>query len=140
MVVTFMKKLRRTKGEERKVMGVCGGLGKCFGIDPIYNLVKEANPAWQVSYAFVEFAHPSLEERVRELVSLGEKTIVLAPVFLTVGNHLAQGLPKRFKALEEENPGLKLVMAKHLGADPLIAQLVSKRSAEALAELKGKRP
>ena len=36
MVVTFMKKLRRTKGEERKVMGVCGGLGKCFGIDPTF--------------------------------------------------------------------------------------------------------
>ena len=106
----------------------------------IYNLVKKANPAWQVSYAFVEFAHPSLEERVRELVKMGKKTIVLTPVFLTVGNHLAQGLPKRFKALEEENPGLKLVMAKHLGADPLIAQLVSKRSAEALAELKEKRP
>lgn len=105
-------------------------------IKAIYNLVKKANPTWQVSYAFVEFAHPSLEERVRELVKMGKKTIVLTPVFLTVGNHLAQGLPKRFRTLEEENPGLKLVMAKHLGADPLIAQLVSKRSAEALAELK----
>lgn len=105
-------------------------------IKDIYNLVKKANPTWQVSYAFVEFAHPSLEERVRELVKMGKKTIVLTPVFLTVGNHLAQGLPKRFRTLEEENPGLKLVMAKHLGADPLIAQLVSKRSAEALAELK----
>ena len=31
-----MKKLRRTKGEERKVMGVCGGLGKCFGIDSTF--------------------------------------------------------------------------------------------------------
>lgn len=29
-----MKKLRRTKGEERKLMGVCGGLAKCFDIDP----------------------------------------------------------------------------------------------------------
>ena len=49
---------------------------------------------------------------------------------MTVGNHLAQGLPKRFKALEKENEGLKLIMAKHLGADPLIAALVSKRAAE----------
>ncbi len=29
-----MKKLRRTKGEERKVAGVCGGIAKYFGIDP----------------------------------------------------------------------------------------------------------
>ena len=28
-----MKKLRRTKGEERKVAGVCGGIAKYFGID-----------------------------------------------------------------------------------------------------------
>ena len=95
-----------------------------------YEMVKEANPAWKISYAFVEFAHPSLEERVREMYARGERTIVLAPVFLTVGNHLAQGLPKRFKALEKENEGLKLIMAKHLGADPLIAALVSKRAAE----------
>ena len=30
-----MKKLRRTREPERKVMGVCGGLGKFFGIDPV---------------------------------------------------------------------------------------------------------
>ena len=96
----------------------------------IYEMVKKANPAWKISYAFVEFAHPSLEERVREMYARGERTIVLAPVFLTVGNHLSQGLPKRFKALEKENEGLKLIMAKHLGADPLIAALVSKRAAE----------
>ncbi len=107
-------------------------------IKAIYNLVKEANPAWQVTYAFVEFAQPSLEERVRELVAKGEKNIVLTPVFLTVGNHLAQGLPKRLKALEEENPGLELIMARHLGADPLIAQLVSKRSAEAMGQINSK--
>jgi len=29
-----MKKLRRTIGVERKLTGVCGGLGKFFGIDP----------------------------------------------------------------------------------------------------------
>lgn len=29
-----MKKLRRTKGEERKLAGVCGGIAKYFGIDP----------------------------------------------------------------------------------------------------------
>ena len=29
-----MKKLRRTKDAERKIFGVCGGLGKFFGIDP----------------------------------------------------------------------------------------------------------
>ena len=102
----------------------------------IYNFVKESNPDWQISYAFVEFAKPSLEEKVRELVDLGQRTIVITPVFLTVGNHLTQGLPKRLKNLELETPGLKLIMAEHLGADPLIAQLVSKRSAEALAKLK----
>lgn len=98
-------------------------------------MVAENNSNWQVHYAFVEFAQPSLEEKVRELVALGEKTIVLAPVFLTVGNHLAQGLPKRFKVLEEENPGLKLVMAQHLGADPLIAQLITKRALGAFAAM-----
>ncbi len=98
-------------------------------------MVMESNPNWQVHYAFVEFAQPSLEDKVRELVALGEKTIVLAPVFLTVGNHLAQGLPQRFEVLEEENPGLQLIMAHHLGADPLIAQLITKRALGAFATL-----
>ena len=30
----MMKKLRRTIGAERKLNGVCGGLGKFFGVDP----------------------------------------------------------------------------------------------------------
>lgn len=98
-------------------------------------MVQEQNPAWQVEVAFVEFAAPSLEDKVRELAKANIKEIILAPVFLTVGNHLAQGLPKRFQALEEETAGLKLIMADHLGADPLIASLISKRAREAFQSL-----
>ncbi len=98
-------------------------------------MVKAQNPAWQVEVAFVEFAVPSLEDKVRELAEKNIREIILAPVFLTVGNHLAQGLPKRLQALAEEWAGLKLIMADHLGADPLIASLISKRAREAFQSL-----
>lgn len=101
-------------------------------IKALSRMVQENHPLWQVHTAFVEFAAPSLEDKVRELAQQEIKTIILAPVFLTVGNHLAQGLPKRLRALEEEYPGIELIMAEHLGADPLIAALIGKRAAEAL--------
>ena len=97
-------------------------------------MVQQQNPSWRVEVAFVEFASPSLEEQVQRLAKENIKEIVLAPVFLTVGNHLAQGLPKRIKVLEEA-VGLKIIMADHLGADPLIASLISKRAKEAFQSM-----
>lgn len=99
-------------------------------------MVQKQNPSWQVEVAFVEFAAPSLEDKVRQLAKENIKQIVLAPVFLTVGNHLAQGLPKRIKILEKETAGLKIIMANHLGADPLIASLISKRATEVFQSMK----
>ena len=98
-------------------------------------MVQQQNPSWRVEVAFVEFASPSLDEQVQRLAKENIKEIVLAPVFLTVGNHLAQGLPKRIKVLEEEAVGLKIIMADHLGADPLIASLISKRAKEAFQSM-----
>ena len=39
------------------------------------------------------------------------------------------------KVLEEEAVGLKIIMADHLGADPLIASLISKRAKEAFQSM-----
>ena len=93
-------------------------------------LVQKVHPTWQVTVAFAEFATPTLEEALEELFLQGKRSVIVVPMFLTVGNHLHKGLPQRIDAFCEKK-AMKVTMAQHIGADPILVQLVEKRIAEA---------
>lgn len=93
-------------------------------------LVRGAHEDWKISCAFVEFAQPSLEEALEKMYEDGIQKVTIVPMFLTVGNHLHQGLPRRLESFLEKFP-MEVVMAKHIGADPILVGLIEKRVNEA---------
>ena len=96
----------------------------------LVELVREAHKDWKIEGAFVEFATPSLESVLERMYLDGTKRVTIVPMFLTVGNHLHQGLPKRLEKFLEQYP-LEIVMAHHIGADPILVGLIEKRVNEA---------
>ena len=96
----------------------------------LVELVREAHKDWKIEGAFVEFATPLMEDVLERMYLDGIQQVTIVPMFLTVGNHLHQGLPKRLGEFLEKYP-LKVVMAHHIGADPILVSLIEKRVNEA---------
>jgi len=88
-------------------------------------------PEESVSYAFVEFSAPLLEEAVEDLMATEKiETLVIVPLFLSIGNHLTRHLPKRIETLKKKFPDVVFKLARHIGADPLICTIIKVRSDE----------
>ena len=83
-----------------------------------------------VTGASLRLASPNLPTVVRQLYGAGCIDIRVVPLFLFAGNHVAKDIPRLCKELESAHAGLRLTLAPHIGADPLLAQLICQRLIE----------
>jgi len=88
---------------------------------------KNVKPAYMNSQS----GGPSLEEAVTELVNEGLTEIIVAPWFLTDGLHIREDIPEIINTLEEKYPQIKITLAKVLGADERIVDILIDRVEEA---------
>lgn len=93
----------------------------------IWHLFAKRHPDLLIAGSFIEFATPTLEDGVKQLVESGAEKIYIVPLFLTVGNHLQRNIPDRMKVLREEYQGIHLEITEHLGVDPLLIEIIEKR-------------
>ena len=91
-------------------------------------------PELDIRGSFVEVAEPALENVIEQLVHEQVERIVIVPMFLTRGNHLSNGIPRILYAMEEKYPNVKIDLTQHLGADPLLAEIIKNRLREAGVE------
>jgi sirohydrochlorin ferrochelatase len=84
----------------------------------------------KLSVAYLQLAEPGLGSEVKRLYAEGVRKIALVPMFIFDGVHVTQDIPAECKALEKELPGLSLKLGRHIGADPLLAQILADRITE----------
>jgi sirohydrochlorin cobaltochelatase len=61
------------------------------------------------------------------------RRIVALPYFLQLGRHVAEDLPALIAQAEQRHPHAALVLARHLGYDRALVDVVADRVAEAVA-------
>lgn len=76
---------------------------------------------------FLQFGQPTLPEGIARLAANGVKRITVIPLLLAVGNHITIELPAMLQKQKKNYPGLTMMLAPHLGADPRIADIVMDR-------------
>lgn len=91
---------------------------------------QDAHPELVIGHGFVEMAHPQLEESVQSLAEAGMATIIVVPLFLSFGHHIAEDLPDRMAKLEAVFPAVKFITTAPIGADPLLCEIVQARIEE----------
>ena len=69
-----------------------------------------------VSAAFLEFASPSIEEKLTELFEQDATEVVVLPYFLSAGNHVVRDIPNIVDSVMSEFPGKKVNLLSHIGA------------------------
>ena len=100
----------------------------------MWRMLAEQLPDLQISGSFVEVAEPTLEQEVGRLAAQGVERIVIVPMFLTRGNHLSNGIPRILEKLRQQYGQICIELTRHLGVDPLLAEIIKNRLREAVVE------
>lgn len=80
----------------------------------------------------MELAEPTIEQAVAACAARGARRVVVAPYFLSRGRHIQEDIPALVAQAQRAHPGVRCVVAAPLGGDPLMAQLLDARVAQAL--------
>lgn len=72
----------------------------------------------------------TLEEAIRQLVTKGAGRITVVPMFFSNGMHIQYDIPEEISELRTNFPGIPINMARHIGPDPRIADILLDRIRE----------
>lgn len=108
--------------------------------DPLWHLpmqavaqaVLAANPDALVACAYLELSTPDLSAAVDQLMAQGATDISVLPLFLGVGKHAREDLPRLVDALQEQYPQVTFTLKTAVGEDPRLISLLANMGREAL--------
>src|SRR5665647_3778510 len=91
-------------------------------IRTIAAMVASGKQAAFYETAFLSLTQPNLPEAAARLVQKGVKRIMITPVFLVTGNHIARDIPEEIAKLKAGYPKIEFVMSGHIGTHPDVAE------------------
>lgn len=83
-------------------------------------------PKWWIAYAFLEMAEPSIPQALGSLAKRTNEILIL-PLFLFAAGHMKRDIPRILKEFKMSHPKVRVKLAKELGPEPLMAELLMKR-------------
>lgn len=85
----------------------------------------------KVWVGYMEMAEPSIHEAVEDMVRNGVEHIYAVPIFLFDGIHIVKDIPDELEEIRRKHPGLQITLAKTIGEDERLADILADRAAEA---------
>ena len=94
--------------------------------------LRAADPAALVACAFVELCAPDLPTAVAQLQAQGATQIRILPLFLGLGQHAREDLPRLVEAATAQFPELDFRLLPAIGEDPRLIELLAQIGQSAL--------
>lgn len=94
-------------------------------IEAVANRMQAASPALAVRCAYLELMTPFLPEATAELAAAGVTAIRVVPMFLGVGRHAREDLPRIVDALRMQYTDIEFELAPAVGEDPRLLDLLA---------------
>lgn len=91
---------------------------------------QKQHPESVVRYGFVEMSEPRLETVLDAMAAENLQKIIVVPMFLAFGHHIAKDLPERMALAAKRHPNVNLITTQPIGADPLLCDIIQARIAE----------
>jgi sirohydrochlorin cobaltochelatase len=92
--------------------------------------ISSAAPGSSVVCAYLELSTPDLPTAMAGLVAAGINSVSIVPLFLGVGKHAREDLPKLATALRLQYPELEIRLRPAVGEDPRLIALLADISIE----------
>ncbi len=108
--------------------------------DPLWHKPMEAvaahltalSPQTLVACAYLELSQPDLPTAVATLLDQGVQTISVLPLFLGVGKHAREDLPRLMAALQAQHPTVQFKLNPSIGEDPRLVHLIAEMALDNL--------
>jgi sirohydrochlorin cobaltochelatase len=83
---------------------------------------------------YLEFAQPTIQQGLADLVSRGARRIVAVPGMLFAASHVKNDLPWEMNSFMAANPGIEVRLGRDLAIDPKLLAAAAERIAAAVPE------
>ena len=95
-------------------------------IEAVARQIKLDAPDLAVQCAYLELCQPNLGSSVQALLDLGVNAITILPMFLGVGKHAREDLPKLLDDMRLQHPHIGFVLRPAIGEDPAMVALMAR--------------
>jgi sirohydrochlorin cobaltochelatase len=99
-------------------------------VEAVARRVAELEPSALVRCAYLELSQPDLHAATAELVAAGAATIRVLPLFLGMGKHLREDLPRLLEELRTRHPQVAVELARAVGEEPQVVDLLARLALE----------
>jgi precorrin-8X/cobalt-precorrin-8 methylmutase len=105
-------------------------------VDALIALMRKRVPGRTIVHGFLEFATPTIDEAVRDVIEAGAKRVVMLPALLLAATHAKNDMPGELAMLKRQFPGIEFHFGAPADLHPLLLRLAQQRivEAEALSE------
>ncbi|MGV0985146.1 MAG: sirohydrochlorin chelatase [Limnohabitans sp.] len=93
-------------------------------IDAVAQSMRQRWPDLPVACAFLELTTPDLATVVEQLMGLGLSQLRIVPMFLGVGRHAREDLPKLVDELRQAYPQMQFELTPSVGEHPAMTTLL----------------
>ena len=87
--------------------------------------IRTAHPDWAVECAYLELSQPDLPQTVADLVAQGIHAIRVVPLFLGVGKHVREDLPRMMRELAHLYPLVQFECDAAVGENKALLDLMA---------------
>ncbi len=98
-------------------------------IDAVAQQMTERWPDLAVACAFLELTTPDLATTVEAMMMQGKTHLRIVPMFLGVGRHAREDLPRLVQELAEAYPQMRFELVPSVGEHPAMTRLMAEIAA-----------
>jgi sirohydrochlorin cobaltochelatase len=99
----------------------------------LYRELQQELGREHVALAYMEFVSPTLREVAERALKEEVTTLVLLPLFMAAGGHVAADIPKQIQEIQACNCSLHVEVLPPIGEDARVQSLLKTIATEALA-------
>jgi sirohydrochlorin cobaltochelatase len=90
------------------------------------------SPGIPVACAYLELSQPDLPMAVAALRDQGVQTVSVLPLFLGVGKHAREDLPRLIADLQAQYPDMVFTLNRSIGEDARLVNLIAQMALDSL--------
>jgi sirohydrochlorin cobaltochelatase len=95
-------------------------------VEAVARRVADLDTTVQVRCAYLELSQPDLRTATAELVAGGAAAVRVVPLFLGMGKHLREDLPRLLEELRALHPQVPVELARTVGEEPEVLDLLAR--------------
>jgi sirohydrochlorin cobaltochelatase len=101
-------------------------------MDAVADRIRRGRADVPVACAFLELQQPDLTSAVGELVAGGATRVLVVPMFLGVGKHAREDLPRLLDGVRARHPGVTVEASTPVGEHPEVLDLLAQLALQQL--------